>query len=395
MKQNLLLFKPYPTLSLYMKILMVINCLNRGGRERRMLELIKQMKKNKDEYDICLVSLTDLIEYDYVYDLPIRFEIIQKKSNKDISLVFRLRKLLREFNPDVIHSWDVMGSCYMLAANFMINKPMINGVIYDAATNSDLYDRHYSKIKLTTALSAITVANSQAGMKAYNASSPKTVCIYNGVDFGRFTNLKPASEVAQDIFGEPKGDRFIGAMVARFDQRKDYDTLLKAAVELCALNKKTTFLLIGDGPGLEEAKKKIPAALINTQIFFLGKREDVESILQIIDVGLLITPREGISNAIIEYMSSGKPAIASIGGGTEELVKDGYNGFLVEQKNSAQIVEKFETLRNDQELLAKMGSTAYQWVRDQFNAEKMTDSYIDLYKKLRRESKRGVLATQS
>jgi glycosyltransferase involved in cell wall biosynthesis len=379
-----------------MKILMVINCLNRGGRERRMLELIKHLTKNKGEYDICLISLLDLVEYEYVYDLPIRFEIIEKKSDKDFSLVFKLRKVLKEFNPDIIHSWDVMGSCYMLAANFMINKPMINGVIYDAATTSNLYERHYGKIKLTTALSKVTVANSEAGMKAYKATPPKTIRIYNGVDFNRFSNLKrTAAQVEQEIFGGPKGDRFIGAMVAAFDVRKDYDTFLKAAVKLCAIDKRITFLMVGSGSGLEEAKAKVPAELIGKQLYFLGKCDDVESILQIIDIGMLITPCEGISNAIIEYMSSGKPVIASIGGGTEELVIDGKNGFLVEQKNPEMIVEKFELLRNNPELVATLGANAKQWVHQNFSVQGMTEAYIDLYNKLKPVKKKVELIPQS
>ena len=379
-----------------MRILMVINCLNRGGRERRMLELIKNLKKSPHEHEICLVSLTDLIEYKEVYDLPIRFEIVQKKSNKDIGLVFRLRKLVKEFNPDIIHSWDVMCSCYMLAANFMINKPMINGVIYDAATTSELYDRHYGKIKLTTALSSITVANSRAGMRAYKASEPRTICIYNGVDLTRFSKLKQSAEaVALDIFNEPKGDRFIGAMTAAFDQRKDHDTLLKAAIELCRRNSNTTFLLLGNGPGLEAAKAKVPTEMLGRQIFFLGKKEDVESVLQIVDIGLLITPCEGISNAIIEYMASGKPVIASIGGGTEELVKDGQNGFLVEQKNHLQIIEKFEMLQADRQLMIQMGEAAKEWIKSNFSVEKMSNSYIDLYHKLKPADKKVKLVPQS
>ena len=61
-----------------MKILMVINCLRKGGRERRMLELIKGLKEKNKDLDIYLISLSDNIDYKYVYDLPIKFEIINK-----------------------------------------------------------------------------------------------------------------------------------------------------------------------------------------------------------------------------------------------------------------------------------------------------------------------------
>ena len=111
-------------------------------------------------------------------------------------------------------------------------------------------------------------------------------------------------------------------MVAAFEDRKDYDTVIDAAVKLCSDNKKIIFLLIGDGSNKTRIMQKVPAELLDKQIHFLGIRDDIESILQITDVGLLISaPCEGLSNSIIEYMASGKPVIATEGGGTDELVQ--------------------------------------------------------------------------
>ena len=65
-----------------MKVLMVIDSIVKGGRERRMLELVKAL--SKQGYSIYLVSLTNVIEYDYVHKLPIKLEIIERKSKKEI-----------------------------------------------------------------------------------------------------------------------------------------------------------------------------------------------------------------------------------------------------------------------------------------------------------------------
>ncbi|HEY6503111.1 MAG TPA: glycosyltransferase [Chitinophagaceae bacterium] len=364
-----------------MKILMVINCLKKGGRERRVLELVKGLSR-QNGYTIYLLSLSDVVEYDYVYDLPISFEVMQKKSNKDISLIFKLRKIIRNFQPDIIHSWDVMSSGYLTAANLFLNKKIVNGVIYDAAIDSDYYNRNAFKVRLFSHLTKATVANSKAGLRAYKTPASKSVCIYNGIDLKRFDNLKSPSEVANQVLGRPKGDSFIGTMVASFNKWKDHDTLIKAAAKLCSYNKKVVFLLIGDGPEMLAIRKKVPASLLDTQIIFPGNRNDIESILQITDVGLLITPREGLSNAIIEYMASGKPVIASKGGGTEELVTDGENGYLVNQKSPDEIIEKMEILMQNPELAATMGCKGRQWIKDHFEISRMTTEYISLYKKL-------------
>ena len=364
-----------------MKILMVINCLCKGGRERRVLELIKGLKEKNKDFDIYLISLNPLIEYPMVYDLPIKFEIINKKS-KDLGLIFKLRKIIKNFNPDVIHSWDVMSSAYLSAANIFINKKLVNGVIYNAALNSDLYERDYFKVRLFTAISDVTVANSQAGIKAFKVSPKKSVCIYNGINLKRFENLKPEREVELDLLNQQKGDRFIAAMVGAFEERKDYDTLIKAAIKLCSERRNVVFLLIGKGTLMNSIREQVPEQMLNSQIYFLGSRNDIESILQIVDVGLLITPCEGLSNSIIEYMASSMPVIASRDGGTPELVLDGETGFLVDQKRPDQIIEKMSLLMDNPQLAKAMGKNGRERIEQHFNIANMTESYIDLYSKL-------------
>jgi glycosyltransferase involved in cell wall biosynthesis len=136
---------------------------------------------------------------------------------------------------------------------------------------------------------------------------------------------------------------------------------------------------------LESLQKKVPDAL-SKQIIFTGKRDDIESILQIIDIGALITNAEnhgeGISNSIIECMTMGKPVIATRGGGTNEVVLDGFNGFLVGHKNEEQIIAAIEKLVKDSVLLHTMGENARQYVRKNFDLEQKTDEYIRLYQKL-------------
>lgn len=360
---------------------MVINCLSKGGRERRMLELIKGLKEKNRSFDIYLISLSDKVDYKYVYDLPIKFEIIKKKK-KDIGLIFKLRKRIKEFNPDIIHSWDVMSSGYLTAAKLFLGKKIVNGVIYNSAQNSDAYDREYWKIKFFTAISNVTVANSKAGLKAYKTSPRNTVCIYNGIDLKRFENLNPIKQVEQEILKKEKGDHFVATMVAAFETRKDYDTVIDAAIKLCSSNKKVIFILIGEGSTKTRIMQKVPVGLLNKQIYFTGMRDDIESIHQLTDVGILVTaPCEGLSNSAIEYMAAGKPVIASEGGGTDELVHNGQTGYLIENKNSGMLVEKIEALMNNRQLAATMGNNGQKWVHENLDIKKMTDAYIDLYRK--------------
>ncbi len=377
-----------------MKILMVIDSIVKGGRERRMLELVKALTRPGQEYSIYLVSLTNVVEYDYVHQLPIKLEIIERKSKKDLSVVFKLRKIIRTFEPDVIHSWGSMSSVYLSMVNLITrNSSFINSTIADAYS-WNVFNRLYLRTKLTAPFSRVILANSQAGLKNYKVPRHKAVCIYNGIDLSRFRNLAPAEDMERKLLGGPKGNRFIGAMVGAFEDRKDYDTLIKAAVKLCLFNRRIAFFLIGEGSLMNSIKQQVPGELLNSQIFFLGSRSDIESILQIVDVGLLITPCEGISNSIMEYMASGKPVIASREGGTQELVVDGETGFLVDQKRPDQIVEKMEMLLKSPGLSKAMGQNGLQRIKKHFDISKMTERYIEVYHKYGRRNGSSVKEAQ-
>ena len=355
-----------------------------------MLELVKALTRPGQDYTICLVTLTNVIEYDYVHELPIQLKIIERKSKKDMSVVFKLRKIIKTFQPDIIHSWGSMASVYLTMINLFTRKSgFINGIIADVIPGLNLLDRLYLRTKLTIPFSKVILANTKAGLKAYKVPVSKGVCIYNGIDLTRFRNLKPAEQVECELLGRKKGDSYIGAMVGAFEDRKDYDTLIRAAIKLCSKNKKVIFLLIGKGSLLESIKQQVPAELMDTQIRFLGSRNDIESILQIVDVGLLIAHYEGISNSIMEYMASAKPVIASDEGGTPELVIEGETGFLVAQGGSDQIIEKMELLMSNPQLAKEMGQKGQQRIREHFDLSKMADSFINLYNKVLNKKKSG------
>lgn len=365
---------------------MVINALKKGGRERRMLELIKGLMRHDQKFEVCLLSLSPLVEYPYVHDLPIRFEIIPGSDSQKMSRSFKIRRIIRDFKPDVIHSWDVTSSGYLSIANLFINKPVVQCVIYDASTQSDLAKSIRSRIKILAPFSRVFVSNSMAGIRAYNPPAHKSVCIYNGIDLTRFNNLKSPDTISQELFGEPKNDRFIVVMIAAFEIRKDYDTLLKAAITVCGKDANATFLMIGNGDQLETIKANTPPEFLEKQIFFPGMRHDIESILQIADVGVLSTNSanhgEGISNTIVEYMASSKPVIATRGGGTDELVQDNVNGFLVDAKQPDQLVANIDKLKSDKLLAETMGQKGRQWVMKNFEITRMTEEYIGLYQRL-------------
>ncbi len=142
-----------------------------------------------------------------------------------------------------------------------------------------------------------------------------------------------------------------------------------------------TFVAVGDGINLEKFKNIVSQEFQN-RIKFLEKQKDIESIINIFDIGVLSTYTEGISNSILEYMALGKPAVATEGGGTKELIIDGETGFLVEQKNYIQLADKIEYLLENEKVAVEMGEKGRKRIKKEFGLEKMTNSYVSLYRRL-------------
>jgi glycosyltransferase involved in cell wall biosynthesis len=365
-------------------VLMINDSLIKGGRERRMLELIKGLLGNGN-YKITLVILEDIVEYDYVHQLPIDFVIVARKSRFDLSAWSRLRKLVKEVKPDIIHSWSSLASFFLIPTLLTHKVKFINGIIADAPLNIGYTDKMFVRAKMTYPFSDIVISNSKAGIKSYDAPASKAVCVYNGIDFKRFDNLKDVHSLSIEVLGAPKEKFFTAGMVAAFQDRKDYGTLVDAAIELCREEATMRFLLVGKGELMNKYRKIVDEAGMEKQVLFLGARADVESLIQIFDVGVLMTNStlhgEGVSNSIIEYMAGGVPVVASRGGGTDEVL-DGNNGLLIDAFSKDQLKEKILYLKNNPARRKEMGNYAKTYACKHFNLANMTKEYVQLYDKL-------------
>jgi glycosyltransferase involved in cell wall biosynthesis len=98
------------------------------------------------------------------------------------------------------------------------------------------------------------------------------------------------------------------------------------------------------------------------------------------DICVLSTFTEGVSNSILEYMALEKPVVATIGGGTSEIVIDNETGFLINPSNPKELADKLGILLENKSLRTRMGSAGKKRVIDEFSVEKMVNKYIDLYK---------------
>jgi glycosyltransferase involved in cell wall biosynthesis len=360
-----------------MRILFFIDSFPAGGKERRLLELMKGLQKQPDtEFE--LVIMSNDVHYKEVYDLGIKIHFVIRKTKKDFSVFSKFCRLCRDFKPDIVHCWDSMTAVYLVPVTKWLGIKFVNGMVVDSPSKQNIRNKTWLRAKLTFPFSNIIIGNSKAGLMAYGAPAKKGVCIYNGFSFNRIENLFDREQIRKELDIRTK---YVIGMVASFSVFKDYKTYYIAARLLLEKRKDITFLAIGDytdsPDSLEQAGKEYAA-----HFRLLGRRSGVESYISAMDICVLATYTEGISNSILEYMAMGKPVVATDGGGTKEIILESKTGFLVSPENPGELAGKIEILLNNETLRTEMGQAGKERVQNHFSIDQMINSYVYHYHKL-------------
>lgn len=362
-----------------MKVLLLADSLTAGGKERRLVELMKGFQNHKD-LELQLVIFSDKIHYKEVLDLGYTVHILKRSTKKDLRVIYRLFKLCKAWKPDIIHSWGTMSSLIAIPSCIILGKRLINGIIANAPPILPIYDKRRFRATLTFPFSYKIIGNSKAGLRAYRVPSKKGVCVYNGFDLKRVESLEKAEDVRERL---GITEKFTVGMVAGFTPKKDWNTFIQSGLDLLSLTSDLCIVAVGDGPLLSQFKELIPQKY-QSRFLFTGLQKDVESIINIFNIGVLTTNAEvhgeGISNAILEYMALSKPVIASYGGGTDEAIEHEKTGLLIPPNEPGILTERIKELLNHTSLCTEMGAKGRERLEKIFGLTRMNQEFYQIYK---------------
>lgn len=365
-----------------MKILFFIGTLESGGKERRLIELLTYLKKNTD-FELKVILAFDKIDYPAFYDLNIEYISLDKKpNNKDFKLFFKLNKIVRDFNPDIIHSWGGMQTFYMIPASILNKSKLINSQIADAPPYIKPLSFINFRNKVNFIFSKIILGNSFAGLKAYRVhNNKKSRVIYNGVNFSRFKNL-PDKNIIKEKYNIKTS--FAVVMAASFTSHKDYNRFFEVAKKTIEIRNDISFIGVGGCSSDSNMLKSFQEKVRNIDnILFPGRINEVEALINACDIGILFSNDsahgEGISNSIIEYMSLSKPVIANNNGGTSEILKNNKNGFLINNESIDDISKQIIELIDNEFTRNHLGQKGRELIENNFSIQKMGEEFCKLY----------------
>jgi glycosyltransferase involved in cell wall biosynthesis len=193
--------------------------------------------------------------------------------------------------------------------------------------------------------------------------------IGNGIDLARF---RPR----EDYAGRP--DPPVILCVARFEPVKNHALLFDAVELLWARGVRCQVRLVGSGP--LEASLRTRAARLGGPVEFLGYRDDMPELLAEADVATLTSLKEGMPRAVLEAMAMARPVVATRVPGTEEAVRDGDTGFLVDVGDAAGLAAALERLLTDADLRARMGARGREVALAEFDERPIAVALGRLYR---------------
>lgn len=357
-----------------------------GGLENGIVNIVNGLPAN--EFDHAIIALTQASEFSKRIRRPdVRIYPLNKRPGKDWGAYLRLWQLLRQIKPAIVHTRNVgTMDCQLIA--WLAGVPVrIHGEHGWDVHDPDGLNRKYLRVRRLFnpfVHRFVTVSRDLQEwlVQRVGIRSSKVMQICNGVDTQRFGQAASAARQRLPAEFSPPGCCVIGS-VTRLTEIKDPLSLVRAwlavRAPLAAEGHDVRLALIGDGPLRGAIEAEIAAAGATGFAWLAGSRDDVAELLRALDVFVLSSLREGISNTVLEAMATGLPVIASATGGNLELIENDVTGMLTPPGDTARLANALSSYVKDPARRAAHGAAARRRAERVYSLSGMMNRYRELY----------------
>ena len=295
-------------------VLEVIGSMNMGGAETLLMNILRNIDREK--YQLFFLCY-DNQKYDYEDELNHlggKIIKISKPTSNIFKNVSQIKKVIKNYNIDIVHCHTYFNSIYALIAarQCKIKKRITHSHNTVSEKNPSIIKKIYfffSKIVINLYSTDYLACGKEAG-EALFFKNKNFKIIDNGIILEKFYYNKILREEKRKELKLPSDYQIIGH-VGRFEEAKNHSFLIDLFDEYQKKNKKTLLLLIGDGSLRPFIEKKIKEKKINDKVILLSKRSDVNELYNIMDLFLFPSLYEGFPVVLVEAQTNWLPIIAS------------------------------------------------------------------------------------
>jgi len=361
------------------KILHVVNSLDPGGMENGVVNLARGLEARGFETHVACLERRGA----FSGRLPASSKVLLlgKSSGFSPGAVWRLARAITQVRPDVIHSHNLGPLIYSgLATLRGWRCPWVQGEHSQLTEEERLPRRLRQRRSLYGGCRAIhTVSTAMRDeLIAWGFPARKIVAIANGVDALRFA---PADRIAaRHALSVPAHALCIG-IVGRFGPFKRHLQLLEAFEQIVPRFPHARLLIAGGGGSEESAvTQRVQASPFRPLVHLLGFQAEPRLCYQALDLLVIPSINEGLSNAALEAMACGVPALVRSGCGHEQIITHGENGWIASLDTPADLARNLAEILAEPVRLVDFGRNARKKVVTQFSLESMITAYEHLYR---------------
>lgn len=367
-------------------IIHIVYSFDVGGLENGIVNLINRMPVERFRHMVVALSYCSPAFCQRIQRSDVEFVSINKGAGHGFRLYPKIYRMLRQLKPAVVHTRN-LAALEMVVPAWLAGVPLrLHGEHGWDNSDPDGRSRKYRLLrKLYSPFVSKYVALSRT-IESYlvervgiEAGRIRRIC--NGVNSDRFVPASMRREIAGSPFNDP--GLFVFGTVGRQQAVKDQATLVRAFAMFLRANpeapKRARLILVGDGPLAGSLADLVKSEGLDGLVWMAGERSDVPEIMRGLDVFVLPSQAEGISNTLLEAMASGLPVVATAVGGNPELVVDQETGLLVPALDTQSMGAAFDVLFNDLVRARSMGAAGRERVLANFSMDAMMGSYLALY----------------
>jgi glycosyltransferase involved in cell wall biosynthesis len=366
-----------------MKIIHAVTSLNRAGLEK-LIYLLCRMNDSDSNNQFMVIILNDIADEDLINGIRLtktRLAELKRRPGNPLSIisyVFKLRRLLSAYRPDVVHVHNNLSFLVVFFASRFLGTSIIYTLHDTKLYSSRLFDRASKWLSIKGTDRFIAISESVKKDFANGDIDPDSIIVVpNCIDLKEFTVSQRHSSVPTIV------------CVARLDhEKKGQDILIKALSIVKGRSVPFKCWLIGDGQSRPFLEKMVKDLGLKEEVDFMGARSDVAKLLVQSDLFVLPSRYEGFGIVILEAMASGLPVIVSNIDGPAEVVEDGKTGLHFQSGDAHDLADKIEALILNEGLRKQFADASLVRVGD-YSIEVMYEAYLGVYRKAADGRKQG------
>ena len=358
-----------------------------GGAERVAMEIATRLDQSRFESVFCASRYWDGLENERVQEAErrmqgagVRYFGLGRRTSTDIYRWLGLRRLLRRERVDVIHAHMFGSNAWGTVIGRLARVPVIvaheHTWSFEGRPLRRLVDREVIG-RGSTAFIAVSRDDQRKMIEIEGVNPKKILHVPNGI-------AAPPPPSGADVrleLGIPAGARVIGT-VSVLRPQKALDVFVRASARLLRERSDLYVLLAGDGPLRGELTELVRSLGVQDRLLMLGYRSDASDVVAALEVAISSSAYEGSPLAVMEYMESARPIVATRVGGVPDLIEDGVNGLLVDPGDEAALAAAIGRMLADPEAARRMGEAARERRRREFTVDLMVRRFEALYERL-------------